>query len=119
MQRGDTERILLATDGSAAAGRAADFAARLSAGWQTPVDIVHVVPTRSLPPDAPMEAYAELEHASVSTRDVLMASGMAVVETAADRVRDAGGSVGAEEVLVGDAASRLPTTPRCASRNAS
>ena len=101
------ERILLASDGSEEAGRAADFAARLSASWDIPVDVVHAIPPRHIPPDAPVEAYARLEHAYVSLREVLMASGRAVVEGAADRVREKGGTVGDEEVLIGDAARQI------------
>ncbi len=101
------DRILLATDGSESAVRAAEFAARLSSSWQAPVDIVHVVPPRNLHPEVAIEAYGELEHAYITLRDLQMGAGKEIVEREAQRVREAGGDLGAIDVLVGAPAHEI------------
>ena len=101
------DRILLATDGSESAVRAAEFAGRLSASWDAPVDIIHVVPPRNLHPEAAIEAYGELEHTYITLRDLQMGAGKEIVEREAQRVRDAGGELGAMDVLVGAPAHEI------------
>lgn len=101
------DRILLATDGSESATRAAAFAGRLSASWGVPVDIVHVVPPRNLHPEAAIEAYGDLEHAYITVRDLQMGAGKEIVEREAQRVREAGGTPGSIDILVGGPAHEI------------
>lgn len=101
------ERILLAVDGSEHAQRAARVAGELSRGLGASIDIVNVVPERKLMAGDAMVDRGSLEHVYGSERELLRAAGQQLVEQAARIVRDAGGSVNDEAVLVGDAAHRI------------
>lgn len=101
------ERILLAVDGSEHAQRAARVAGELSKGLGATVDVVNVVPERRMVPGDAMVDRGSLEHVYGTERDLLRQAGQRVVDQAARIVRDAGGSVNDEAVLVGDAAHRI------------
>lgn len=101
------ERILLAVDGSEHSQRAARVAGELSGGLGATVDIINVVPERRVVPGDAMVELGSLEHMYVSEREFLREAGRQVVEQAARIVRDAGGRVDDEAVLVGDAAQRI------------
>lgn len=97
-------RILLAVDGSDHADRAAGLAGELSSQFKATVDIIHVVPERDLIP-VHLHPFghdmSRLEHTYVATRDILVETGRQMIEAAAGIIRDAGGQVGAEEILHG------------------
>ena len=97
-------RILLAVDGSDHSSRAAELAAELSSCFGAEVDIVHIVPERDLIPvhlHPFVHDFSQLEHTYVVRRDVLEETGRRIVGGAANTVRDAGGTVGVEEVIRG------------------
>lgn len=101
------DRILLAVDGSDHAHRAATFAGRLSACLGARVDVLHVVPDRTIGPPDVLKEYARLENVYVSEREILEATGRDLVERAALAVREAGGTVGEESVHIGDPAREI------------
>ncbi len=101
------DRILLAVDGSEHAQRAARVAGELSKGLGASVDVINVVPERRMVPGDAMVARGSLEHVYVSEREILREAGQQVVGQAARIVRDEGGTVGDEAVLMGDAAHRI------------
>lgn len=100
-------RIVLATDGSEHALRAAATAGSLSRALDLPVDILNVVPEGSLSPIEPVHEYAHLENVVITQRELLEAAGTEAVAKAAARVGEAGGRVGNTEVLLGSAARQI------------
>ena len=99
--------ILLATDGSEHAVRAAAFAGLLSAASGSTVDVVYVVPERHVIPGAVVDDYARSEHAYVTERDLLEAAGRHILNESAAGVTGAGGRVGTRHVLTGSAAREI------------
>jgi nucleotide-binding universal stress UspA family protein len=94
--------IVLAVDGSEHSDRAAAFAGQLSKWSGEVVDILHVVHEPDVIPAAVMREYSNLEHVYVSQRDMLEDVGTQIVANAAQIVRSNGGTVGHEEVEVGN-----------------
>jgi nucleotide-binding universal stress UspA family protein len=97
-------RILLATDGSEHSMRAATLAGELSSHFEVPVDIINVVPDSTPVVSGAVHEYAKLEQTYVTQRDLLKSLGTEVVGRAASHVNDAGGDVGAQEVMIGSPA---------------
>jgi nucleotide-binding universal stress UspA family protein len=102
-QRGTGRPFVLAVDGSEHSDRAAEFAGLLSAWSGDVVDILHVVHEPDLIPAAVMSEYSHLEHVYVSQRDLLEDLGQRIAANAARIVREQGGTVGHEQVDVGNA----------------
>ena len=101
------KKILLATDGSEHASRAADLSGELSKAFHATVDVVHVLSDDDLV--APglhtyLTNYSQLEDIHSARQAALESAGASLVSAAARRVEGMGGAVGAEEVLVGKAA---------------
>lgn len=97
-------KILLAVDGSDHANRAVEMAGELSACFKAEIDIVHVVPERDLLPvhlHPFIHDYSQLEATYVTRRNLLEETGKRIVGEAAEAIRDAGGTVGLEEILFG------------------
>lgn len=95
------ERILLAADGSEHAARAAEMAGTLSACWDVPVDIVHVV--RQTPVHSPRIVGTDdhIKRAMLATKELAEAAGLQALSWAADIVRANGGEVGRDDLLYG------------------
>lgn len=104
------EKLLLATDGSDHALRAADLCGELSRRSRASVDIIYVVPDHEL--SAPglhhyVTESSDLEEFYDLRRAALQSSGARIVVDTARRVEEAGGSVGEEEVAIGDPADQI------------
>ena len=105
-----SKKILLATDGSDHADRAADMAGKLSKAFHAAVDVVHVLSDDDLV--APgmhsyLTNYSQLEDIHSARQAALESAGASLVSAAARRVEQAGGAVAAEEVLVGKVARQV------------
>jgi nucleotide-binding universal stress UspA family protein len=100
-------RIVLATDGSEHALRAAETAGLLSRALDLPVDIINVVPEGTLSPTQPVHEYARIENVIITQRELLQGIGAEAVAKAAARVGEAGGSVEETEVLIGSPARQI------------
>lgn len=104
------EKILLATDGSDQALRAADLCGQLSRRSGATVDIICVVPDDDL--SAPglydyISQSSDLEEFYDTRRAAMESAGARIALETARRVEDAGGSVGEEEVTIGDPADQI------------
>jgi len=97
-------KILLAVDGSEHSIRAARLAGDLSWSMDAQVDIIHVVAEAILLPQGALQEYAQLEHVNITRRQILESAGRQVVTEAAGLVRQAGGKVDNEMVVVGQPA---------------
>lgn len=97
-------RILLAVDGSEHSMRAATLAGELSSKFGAPVDILNVVPEGTPVVPGAVHEYAQLEHVYVTQRDLLQSVGTDLIAVASIKVIEAGGDVGAEEVIIGSPA---------------
>ncbi|MGD2059312.1 MAG: universal stress protein [Acidimicrobiia bacterium] len=100
-------RIVLATDGSEHALRAAETAGLLSRALDLPVDIINVVPEGTLTATQPVHEYARIENVIITQRELLQGAGAEAVAKAAARVGEAGGSVEDTEVLIGSPARQI------------
>ena len=100
-------RIVLATDGSEHALRAAETAGLLSRALDLPVDVINVVPESTLSPTQPVHEYARIENVIITQRELLQGIGSEAVAKAAARVGEAGGRVEETEVLVGSPAREI------------
>jgi nucleotide-binding universal stress UspA family protein len=98
------DRILLAVDGSAHSMRAADLAGELSFRLEAPVDVINVVPSGQPLVPAAIHEYAQLEDVQLTQRELLKSIGTEVVAEASMKVKEAGGDVGAQEVMIGSPA---------------
>ena len=101
------ESILLAVDGSDGSARAAAVAGALSGALGAPVHVVHVVERRRLVPPTLAEEYERIERVHIDTEDLLKAMGGKIVSTGAAHVRDEGGTVKEQWVVVGDPAREI------------
>ena len=104
------DRILLATDGSESALRAAELAGQLSRLFGAMVDIVHVVRDHDL--SSPglygyINDYSDLEEYYEIRRAALESAGSRIATEAARAVEEAGGSVDREEIVMGDPAHEI------------
>lgn len=109
------DRILLATDGSESALRAAELAGQLSRRFGAMVDIIHVVREHDL--SSPglydyISDYTDIEEYYGIRRAALESAGASIVTKTARLVEDAGGSVDHEEVVVGDPAHQIAEMAR-------
>ncbi|MGC2239287.1 MAG: universal stress protein [Acidimicrobiia bacterium] len=95
------ESILLAVDGSEHSDRAARLAAELSRAFGAYVDVIHVVQERVILPAGAIHEYGQLENLYLTEKDVLESVGKTVEEEAARMVREAGGKIRHESVVVG------------------
>lgn len=100
-------KIVLATDGSEHALRAAETAGEFSRALDLPVDVISVVPEGTLTPARPVHEYARIENVIITQRDLLQAIGSEAVAKAAARVGEAGGHVEETEVLIGSPAREI------------
>lgn len=100
------ERILLATDGSEHAMRAARVAGELSGRFDAPVDVLHVVPSEASEVHGVPE-YAHVHRFYVTERDMLRSAADPLVARAATAVEEAGGRVEKTEVMVGSPAHAI------------
>ncbi len=106
-------RILLATDGSESALRAAELSGQLSRHMGAVVDIVHVVRDNDLSYPGLygyITDYPDLEEYYAIRRAAMESAGSRIVTETARIVEDAGGSVDHEEVVVGDPAHQIVET---------
>ena len=94
-------RILLATDGSEHAGRAARMAGELSHHFDAPVDVIHTVPNVSAETPGSVPEYVVLKQVYSTQRELLEKAGKALVDAAADLEEETGGRVEKTEVMVG------------------
>lgn len=101
------ERILLAVDGSDHSMRAAGMAGQLSKHFGTPVDIINVVPESKALVSGAVHEYAQLENVYITERELLKSAGTEVIARAAAKVKEAGGKVDAEEVMIGSPAHAI------------
>lgn len=104
------DRILLATDGSEPALRAAGLCGQLSDRSGAIVDVIYVVPDHDL--SSPglysyISKYSDLEEFYDTRRAALESAGARIARETARRVEDEGGSVGEEEIVVGDPAEEI------------
>ncbi len=95
------ERILVAVDGSEHSHRAAKLAGELSRVFGALVDVIHVVQERVVLPVGAIHEYGRLENLYLTEREVLESVGRDVEEQSARLVREAGGKVRHEEIVVG------------------
>lgn len=100
-------KIVLATDGSEHALRAAETAGRLSRALDLPVDVINVVSEGTLTATQPVHEYARVENVIITQREMLQGIGSEAVAKAAARVGEAGGYVGETEVLIGSPARKI------------
>lgn len=100
-------KIVLATDGSEHALRAAETAGQLSRALDLPVDVINVVPEGTLTATQPVHEYARIENVIITQREMLQGMGSEAVAKAAARVGEAGGYVGETEVLIGSPARKI------------
>jgi nucleotide-binding universal stress UspA family protein len=100
-------KILLATDGSEHALRAAETAGVLSRALDLPVDIVNVVQEGTLSPLQPVHEYARIENVIITKRELLQGFGAEALAKAGARVGEAGGRVAESEVLIGSPAREI------------
>jgi nucleotide-binding universal stress UspA family protein len=98
------KRILLAVDGSDHSMRAATLAGELSSHFEAPVDVINVVPDNTPVVSGAVTEYAQLESTYINQRDLLKSIGTEVVAKASTLVKESGGEVGAQEVMVGSPA---------------
>jgi nucleotide-binding universal stress UspA family protein len=101
------KRILLAVDGSDHSMRAATLAGELSSHFEAPVDVINVVPDNTPVVSGAVHEYAQLERTYNSQRDLLKAVGTEVVTKASALVKESGGDLGAQEVIVGSPAHAI------------
>lgn len=104
------KRILLAFDGSDHSVRAADLSGKLSKAFGAPVDVLHVVPENEF--QSPglhsyMADYTELQQFYETRLSLLESRGARLALDGARRVEEAGGTVGSEEVVVGNVAVEI------------
>jgi nucleotide-binding universal stress UspA family protein len=104
---GVMDRLLLAVDGSEHATRAAGLAGHLSRCLKSRVDIIHVVPETTPVMSGPVHEYSRIEELYITQRDLLESVGRKIVDEAARMVREAGGRVGYEEVVIGHPATDI------------
>lgn len=95
------ESMLLAVDGSEHSDRAARLAAELSRAFGAYVDVIHVVQERVVLPAGAIHEYARLENLYLTEKDALESVGRGVEEEAARIVREGGGKIRHERVVVG------------------
>ena len=97
--------IIVAVDGSDESDRAVDWAARLATCNDTPLTVVHVV-SKAAANRVPraMEEYEQLEHITVTHRDLLRSAGEKIADRAAVRAQEAGAPKVDTSVLSGDPA---------------
>ena len=100
-------KIVLATDGSEHALRAAEVAGELSRALDLPVDTINVVHEGTLSPVRPVHEYARMENVIITQRELLQSIGSEAVAKAAARVAEAGGRVDETEVLIGTPAREI------------
>lgn len=104
------DRVLLATDGSESALRAAELSGQLSRHMGAMVDIIHVVRDHDLTSPGLygyITDYSDLEEYYAIRRAAMESAGSRVVTETARVVEDAGGSVDSEEIVVGDPAHEI------------
>lgn len=101
------KRILLAVDGSEHSYRAAAFAGELSFRFQSPVDVLNVVPEATPIVPGAVHEYARLEDANLTQRDLLKSVGTEVVAIATAKVKERGGDVGNQEIAIGSPAHHI------------
>ncbi len=104
------DRMLLATDGSESALRAAELSGQLSRQMKAMVDVIHVVRDHDL--SSPglygyIIDYTDLEEYYDIRKAAMESAGSRIVTETARVVEDAGGSVDHEEIVVGDPAHQI------------
>lgn len=99
--------ILVAVDGSEAAGRAVDWAADLASLHDVPLTVLHVVRNGSNVVSPEMAEYARIEHVRLTERDLLRTVGQRLVDEAAMRATKAGAPKVETSVLEGSPATMI------------
>ncbi|MEX2252297.1 MAG: universal stress protein [Acidimicrobiia bacterium] len=84
--------------------RAARLAGELARSMNAQVDIINVAPEPIILPQAALHEHAQLEHVNITRREILESVGRQVVTEVAGLVRQAGGKVDNEMVIVGQPA---------------
>ncbi|MGD2042087.1 MAG: universal stress protein [Acidimicrobiia bacterium] len=100
-------KIVLATDGSEHALRAAETAGLLSRALDLPVDVINVVPEGTLSTTEPVHEYARIENVIITQRELLQGIGSEAVAKASARIAEAGGRVEETAVLIGSPAKKI------------
>ena len=103
-------RILLPVDGSDHAKKAAELSGVLSARFNATVDVLHVVPEHEyISPGlySYIDDYVEIEQYYENRKALLKSQAGRLTLDAARHVENMGGSVGEEEVVVGDPAEEI------------
>lgn len=101
------KKILLAVDGSEHSMRAATLAGDFSYRFEAPVDIINVVPEGTPMVPGAVHEYAQLENVYVTQRDLLRSAGTEILAVAAAKVKEAGGDVATQEVMIGSPAHAI------------
>lgn len=101
------DRILLAVDGSDASWRAARLAGQLSRAFDGEVHVLNVVERLQTGPREVADEYERIEHVYLTHEDLLRSAGSKVVDRAAALVREEGGTVGKQDVVVGGPARAI------------
>ena len=99
--------LVLATDGSEHAAKAAGLAGEMSSQFGAPVHVVNVVRSAAVYVPVPEIGFVQSGQIMLEHRDRLMLAGRESVERAASVVRERGGTVGSVEVVVGDPANEI------------
>lgn len=103
-------RILLPVDGSDHAKKAAELSGVLSARFNATVDVLHVVPEHDyISPGlySYIDDYVEIEQYYENRKALLKSQAGRITLDAARQVENMGGSVGEEEVVVGQPAEEI------------
>lgn len=103
-------RILLPVDGSDHAKKAADLSGVLSARFHATVDVLHVVPEHEyISPGLYryIDDYVEIEQYYENRKAILKSQAGRLTIDAARQIESMGGSVGEEEVVVGEPAEEI------------
>ena len=99
------EKILVATDGSAASNRAVDLAADMAARYDASVVLIHVIRSMQVPPD--LEKLARIEHIGTHRQDVLEFVAQKILDEALARARRTGLRKARTTIAQGDPATAL------------
>jgi nucleotide-binding universal stress UspA family protein len=102
------KKILVPVDGSDQSKSAIALAAELARNCQASLTVLHVMTkagTARVPPE--LKAYEEIEHVTVTERDLLRATANEIVEEALVLASDAGAEAVQSEIRVGDPAGTI------------
>ena len=100
-----TKRVLATIDGSDAATKALDFAIDYAARYEGTLHLLYVAPDGA-PPKALIH-FAEAEHIPDSPSAIYRSIGGSILDSAANRAREAGLTTVKTELEFGDAAERI------------